>query len=268
MIEPRIKVPENIKPFLEIENCSDFPLNRFFITEQTQTILNDIISLKGVVEEMRGMGINYINSTLLYGPSGTGKTTIGRYIAHMLNLDFIYINFAKIMDGAFGQTAKNICDVFEFIAGVECVFMMDEIDGITVRRSTESSFSGSEMSRITITVMQELDYLKKCDSRSVILAATKRKDIIDEALLSRFAISYEVSPLNNADKQKYIRNFLDQLNIPYNLKNIQEYCVRNSYVTNRNVESDMIRCIAQWIKEGKQENGYVLRHIGQKITST
>lgn len=265
MLKPRIKVPEHIKPFLEIENCTEFPLERFFITDQTRTILDDIISLKRVVEEMRTMSVDYINSTLLFGPSGTGKTTIGRYIAHALDLDFIYINFAKIMDGAFGQTAKNICDVFEFIATVECVFMMDEIDGITIRRSAEGDSSGSEMSRITITVMQELDYLKKCNSHSIILAATNRKDIIDEALLSRFAISYEVAPLNNADKLKYIRNFLEKLEIPYNLKNIQEYCVRNSYVTNRNVESDMIRCIAQWIKEGKKEDGYVLRHIGQKL---
>ena len=254
-----IIVPEKLIPYLEVEDCSSFNMERYYVTQNVRDILNNILRMKNIAEEIRAYGIDYINTTMLYGKTGTGKTTVARYIAHELGLDFAYINFAKIIDGSFGQTAKNICDVFEFISDTECVFMMDEIDCITVKRGTVSGENSGELTRITITVMQELDYLKKKNVKSVVLAATNRKDMIDEALLSRFAVLYQLEPLKIAETEQYINNFLNSAKIEYDKENIKEYCRRNSNLTQRNVESDINRCIAKWIEDGK--HNYFLEHI-------
>ena len=44
--------------------------------------------MKKISDEMAKREINYKNTTLLYGASGTGKTELGKYIAYKLNLPF------------------------------------------------------------------------------------------------------------------------------------------------------------------------------------
>lgn len=259
MSEPRIIIPDHLQAYLEAEHCDDFNINRYFLTKDQEEIFQNIIRMQGIVEEMQKMKIDYLNTTLLYGKSGTGKTTFGRYIAYALDLDFAYINFAKLIDGVFGSTARNISEVFRFMADTECVFMMDEIDCISQKRGTESAATGGELSRITITLMQELDYYRKHKVKSIILSATNRIDTMDEALLSRFSIQHEVKPLDNADKEKYILQYLTDVKVPFNRENVKQYCAGNSLIKQRTVEADMIRCIAEWVEGGKQN--FVLNHI-------
>ena len=259
MSNSKIIIPEKITSFLEVESCEDFPINRYYVTKDQAAILDDIIRMRKIVTQLKELKIDYLNATLLYGPTGTGKTSLGKYIAYVLGLDFAYINFAKLVDGVFGNTARNISDVFRFMANIECIFMLDEIDCISQKRGTESSVTGGELSRITITLMQELDYYKTQKVESIILAATNRKDIMDEALLSRFPIQKEIRTLTNPEKAAFIQKYLEDVGIPYDINNIQQYCAKNSTIRNRNIEADMNRCIAAWIENGK--NNFYLTHI-------
>ncbi len=260
MAKARIQVPDHLKSYLEVESCEDFPIDRYYVSSNEEKIYETIISLRSTTDELLKMGIPYLNSTLLYGKTGTGKTTLGRYIAFRLNLDFAYINFAKLIEGSFGQTSKNISDVFRFMADTECVFMMDEIDCITTRRDAEGNNSGNgEMTRITITVMQELDYYKNHKVKSIILGATNMYENLDPALISRFSLVHKVNHLNNKEKNEYICQFLDRVGVPYDNSNIAMYCAQNSTITQRQVESDMVQCIIKWIKNGKKN--YQLEHL-------
>lgn len=259
MSKARIEIPEHLKGLLEAEHCDDFPLSRYYVTQQQKDIIENILRIQRLTEEMHKMGLSYLNTTLLYGASGTGKTTFGRYIAYKLDKDFVYINFAKLIDGIFGNTARNISEIFRFMADADCIFMMDEIDCISQKRGTESSATGGEISRITVTLMQELDYYRKNKVKTIIIGATNRRDIMDEALLSRFSLPVELKSLKNDEKEAYIKLFLDDVGVPYDITNIKEYCARNTTVRQRNVEADMIRCIAKWIEDGKEK--FYLEHI-------
>lgn len=260
MSKPHIIIPEEIAPYIEAKHCDDFPIDRYFVTEQHKEIIDDILKVKRRTEEMHKLGLPYINSALFYGVPGTGKTTFGQYIAYKFDMDFVKINYASLMDGVFGNTTERISKIFRFMSDKEnCVFMMDEIDCISQKRGTESNVTGGEISRITITIMQEMDRLKEENTKLIVLGATNRRDIMDEALINRFAISKEIRALSNTEKEGYIRKFLDSLNIPYDLTNIRDYCARGSSLKQRSIEADMIRCIADWIDGGKQK--YVLNHI-------
>lgn len=254
-------VPPELEGLLVVENCEDFPLNRYMPTQELIHIFNDISEARKVTKEMNALGLSYMNSTLLYGPPGTGKTTFARYMANQLNLDFAYVSFANLIDGIFGNTARNIHKIFEFMAKQECVFMIDEIDAIAVKRGQESESTGGELSRITISIMQEMDYYRTHKIDAILIAATNRVDRLDDALRSRFSVQYKLNGMTVPEKEKYILRYLDALpqKIPYDPRNIHMYAVRNALTTTRNIESDLNRCIVAWIRSGKTT--FDLQHI-------
>ena len=264
--QKKIIVPDNLKSFLSVESCENFPIKRYVLTTEQKEIYESIVTARKIAPKMKGLGIPYLNSVLLYGVPGTGKTTFGRYVAYKQNLQFAFMNFANLVGGIMGDTARNIHDVFTFMTSQKCVFMMDELDCVSVDRTQESSATGGELSRITITVMQELDHYKSAGMESVIIAATNVIEKIDPAMRSRFAIKKEIVAWNNEYKEKYARRYLESIPIPYDPDNIHDYCVRHSDIQQREIEADITRGIAKWIEKGGLEGRdvpFVLQHISE-----
>lgn len=247
-----IDIPEHIKPYLEVEDYEGFPISRYYVSNQLKMIISQTIRMKKLKKQMNELKLPYLNTILMYGVPGTGKTTCGRYLAYHFKLPFIYVNFAKLFDGVFGNTARLISDIFRFLSDTECIFMLDEIDCISQKRGTESAATGGEISRITVTIMQEFDILKKRDMKCILVAATNRKDIMDPALFSRFNLAVELQPLNNEEKEAYMVKFLEDVGVPYSVDNIRAYCARTTSLRQREIEADMTRAIIEWLSKGKE----------------
>ena len=253
------ELPEDLKYVLEMKDCSNFNEDKYYLTQDMEGIFKDIMALRTTISELHQMGLGYLNSTLLHGVPGTGKTFFAEYCAYKFRLPFVKINFAEILTGGvLGETSKTLVKVFRFIADHECIFCLDEIDCIAIGRGKESNATGGELSRITITLMQELDYYKDHQNKSIIIGCTNRRDLLDAALLSRFSIDHEVKALTVNDKKRYMAGFLETYGIDYDKEEVKAYCDHNPQLTQRNVEQDMIRCIANYIKDGKKE--YHLKH--------
>lgn len=258
-----ICIPDELKDFLFVEDCSKFDVETYMPTKVQEDILQSIVTARKIATAMKEKnGLSYPNTTLLYGPPGTGKTTLGRYVAYRMGMDFVYLDFSKIIDGIFGSTSRNISNIFQYMIDKECIFMLDELDAVAVKRGNESEATGGELSRITITIMQQFDYYRRHDSQAIIIAATNRADRIDAALRSRFSIEHEIKEMTVQEKVEYIRRFLTRHEIPFSEENIRDYSSRNSLLPTRNVESDIIRCLVEFYKhDGKQ--AYVLNHIAK-----
>ena len=255
-----IEVPEELQDYLVISHCDDFPIERYYVTPAQLEIFQAIVDNMSVTKDMRELGMSYMNSTLLYGPPGTGKTTMVKWIANQLDMDYAYLDFSQLISGGvLGSTSKNLKMIFDFMKDKDCIFLLDEIDCIAVKRGEESAATGGELSRITISLMQQMDAYRNAGAETIIIACTNRVDRLDAALRSRFSIEKEVPRLKNNEKFEYICQFLDNVGIEYDVNNIHDYCARTTHIPNRNVESDMERCAVQWIKNGKEN--YVLNHI-------
>lgn len=87
-------VPEEIKEFLVIEDNSAFREDKYYFSIREKQLYSHIIQQKKIAEKFEEMGIKQLNATRLYGKSGTGKTTLGRYLAYKLQIPFAYLNFA------------------------------------------------------------------------------------------------------------------------------------------------------------------------------
>lgn len=220
-----IELPQDLKSILYVEDVSNsFKEGRYYLSQREKKAFENIIRMKKVNERLMEMAIPYINSILLYGESGTGKTTFGRYVAYKTGLPFCYLNFSNLIGSYMGTTAKNISKAFDYAISNPCVFMLDEVDCISIRRSdTDSSGTGGEMARTTITLMQEFD---KLTNDIIVIGATNRIDRIDEALLRRFSVKHEVKALTIEEKEQMIAKFLCDVKMAFSHEEIAEL-IRN-----------------------------------------
>lgn len=206
-----MELPNDLKNLLIMEDVSvSFNENRYYLGNRERDVAEKITKLNKASQRLAEIGVNYINSTILYGESGTGKTTFGRYIAHKMGIPFAYLNFSRVVDSYLGSTQKNISKVFDHVKQRKCVFMIDEIDAIGMRR--QDSKEVGEMSRIVISLMQNLDMLT---NDVVLLGATNRLDIIDEALLRRFATKHEIKRPNKQERYEIASKFLTDVDFDY-----------------------------------------------------
>jgi len=222
-----IELPYDIKGLLCVEDVSNsFREGRYYLSSREKGVYEDIVRMKKVNEKLMEMGISYMNSTLLFGESGTGKTSFGRYIAFKTGLPFCYMNFSNLVDSYMGNTSKNISKAFTYAINNPCVFMLDEIDCISIRRSNTSSSGGpdGEMARITITLMQEFD---KLPNDVIVIGATNRIDRVDEALLRRFSLKHEVKILTEPEKFELVKKYLTDINMVFSKEEI-EFLVKNN----------------------------------------
>lgn len=206
-----MELPADLKNLLIMEDVSvSFNENRYYLSNRESKVIEKILKLNKASQRLAEIGVNYINSTILYGESGTGKTTLGRYMAYKMGIPFAYLNFSRVVDSYLGSTQKNISKVFDHVKQQKCVLMIDEIDAIGMRRGDSKEVG--EMSRIVISLMQNLDTLT---SDVVLLGATNRLDIIDEALMRRFTTKHEVKRLNEQERYEMASKFLDDVDFDY-----------------------------------------------------
>ena len=236
-----IELPFDLKEILKMEDVSNFNENRYFLSDREREIFNQISIAQNTNNKLSEMGLRYVNATLLYGESGTGKTTFGKYVAYKLGLPFAYLNFSNCINSYLGATSKNISKVFDYISKQKCVFMIDEIDAIGIKRGKEDL---GEMSRIVISLMQAFDLL---ENDIIVIAATNRKDMIDEALLRRFSIKHEVKTLNEYETRFLIEMFLQDLRIEYNKENIEKYSKINN--KQNEIVNDVIKAIIKMLND-------------------
>jgi transitional endoplasmic reticulum ATPase len=131
---------------------------------------------------------------LLYGPPGTGKTMIAKAVATTSEANFISVKGPELISKWVGESEKGVREVFRKARqAAPCVVFFDEIDAIAPRRGGEDTSHVTE--RVISQMLTELDGLEDLKG-VVVIAATNRPDMIDEALLrpGRFDRMLEVPP--------------------------------------------------------------------------
>lgn len=224
-----MELPPDVKNLIFQEDVSGtFIPERYFVSERESALTKRILRKNRSAQRLSNAGINYLNSTLLYGESGTGKTQYGRYLAYTMGVPFCYFNLSRTVDSVLGGTSKNLDKVFNYVKEHPCVFMIDELDAVSSNRATcDSSAASGEMNRTTISLMQNLDRLS---SDVVLLAATNRPELVDNAVMRRFSIMHEVKIFSPEELQCMAEHFLADIKshadfrVEYNREDLARYC--------------------------------------------
>lgn len=167
------------------------------------------------------LGIPYVNSVMLTGESGTGKTAFARYIAKKLELPFLYINFSWLIDSLLGKTAKNLQNVFQFARTSPCVLMLDEMDCIARKRADSPDGAGRELGNTTITLIQELDRLQ---NTNIVIGATNLPETIDHAIMRRFSVVHDVKKFDQKNMVKMLEQYLSTVPYGYKKEDLKIFC--------------------------------------------
>jgi transitional endoplasmic reticulum ATPase len=144
---------------------------------------------------------------LLYGPPGTGKTMIAKAVATTSEANFISVKGPELLSKWVGESEKGVREIFRKARqAAPCIVFFDELDAVAPRRgrSEGGGGDGHVAERVISQMLTEMDGLEDLKG-VVVIGATNRPDIIDEALLrpGRFDRILEV-PFPDKEARKEI----------------------------------------------------------------
>jgi len=128
------------------------------------------------------MGAVPPKGVLLYGPPGTGKTMLAKAVATESEANFISVKGPEFLSKWVGESEKAVRETFRKARqAAPCVIFMDEIDSIAPSRGGGEADS-HVTERVISQLLTEMDGLEGLQD-VVVVAATNRIDMLDEALL-------------------------------------------------------------------------------------
>jgi cell division protease FtsH len=147
--------------------------------EMKEEILQTLSTLKEPERAIK-MGIKPPKGILLYGPPGTGKTLLAQAIARELNAAFFSASGSSFNELFVGVGASRVRSLFQTARKQgPAVIFIDEVDALAGRRKPHG---GEEAEKTLTELLVQLDGGHSNDG-ILFIAATNRKDMLDEAFL-------------------------------------------------------------------------------------
>ncbi|HME55135.1 MAG TPA: CDC48 family AAA ATPase [Candidatus Lokiarchaeia archaeon] len=150
-------------------------------------------------------GIREPSGVLLYGPPGCGKTLLAKAVATESEANFITVKGPEIFSKFVGESEKTLREVFRKArTAAPAIIYFDELDAIAPRRGGD--FGSQVYENVVNQILAEMDGIEE-RRRIIILGATNRPDIIDEALLrpGRFDSLVYVDPPDRESRLKILQ---------------------------------------------------------------
>jgi cell division protease FtsH len=157
--------------------------------------LEEIVDFLKTPDRYYGSGAKIPRGALLAGEPGTGKTLLARAIAGESSVPFIQCSAANFIEMFVGVGAKRVRELFEQArANQPCIIFIDEIDAVGRKRGGGTTPGNDEREQTINQLLTEMDGFDN-ETGIVVIAATNRIDILDDALLrpGRFDRKIQVS---------------------------------------------------------------------------
>jgi cell division protease FtsH len=151
---------------------------------------NEKLELMEVVEFLKDphrfakLGARVPTGVLMSGPPGTGKTLLARAVAGEAGVPFFSISGSDFVEMFVGVGAGRVRKMFaQAKKKAPCILFIDEIDAVGRQRSGGNARAAHEEREQTLNqLLVEMDGFAP-NSGVVVIAATNRPDILDEALM-------------------------------------------------------------------------------------
>jgi cell division protease FtsH len=151
--------------------------------EEAKTELQEIVEFLKHPERFTAMGARTPKGVLLVGAPGTGKTLISRAVAGEAGVAFYSVSGSEFVEMFVGVGAARVRDLFkEAKEHAPCIVFIDEIDAVGRQRTNSGTGGNDEREQTLNQLLVEMDGFDK-HTNVVVIAATNRPDVLDQALL-------------------------------------------------------------------------------------
>lgn len=163
--------------------------------QEAKESLAEMVDFIKEPEKYAKYGARIPRGVILYGPPGTGKTLLARALAGEAGVPFYAVSGSDFVQMYVGVGAARIRSLFKKAREQgKCVIFIDEIDALGKKRNGGRMDGGSDERDQTLNaLLAEMSGFNE-NQGIVIMAATNRLDVLDEALLrpGRFDRQIEV----------------------------------------------------------------------------
>jgi hypothetical protein len=180
-------------------------------------------------DKSKEMGIVHKTGISLFGPPGTGKTSIAKAIAHRYSMSLVLVNLS-----AFNKDS----DLLKYISGQNspCVFLFEDVDEF-LGKSKRSNLEGK--STVSFSgILQILDGVNSPDN-SIFVLTTNLIEELDPALYRDGRINFrvEVGHPDLENVEKFINKYYDSnILLPPNLTELKMSSVEQVLLNNDSAE--------------------------------
>ena len=151
--------------------------------EEEKAELQEIVGFLRNPTAYTAMGARIPKGVLLVGPPGTGKTLIAKAVAGEAGVQFLSISGSDFVELYVGVGASRVRDLFKQAKEIApAIIFIDEIDAVGRQRGSGLGGGHDEREQTLNQLLVEMDGFGNNDG-VIVMAATNRADILDNALL-------------------------------------------------------------------------------------
>jgi AFG3 family protein len=152
--------------------------------EEAKEEVMEVVDFLQKPKKYTALGGKIPKGVLLVGPPGTGKTLLAKAVAGEAGVPFFSISGSDFVEMFVGVGASRVRDLFKQAREkAPCIVFIDEIDAIGRARGKGAMNGGNDERENTLNqLLVEMDGFNS-DNGVIMMAATNRPDILDNALL-------------------------------------------------------------------------------------
>jgi len=151
--------------------------------DEAKEELEEVISFLRNPAYFTRLGGKLPKGILLTGKPGTGKTMLAKAVAGEAGVPFLVISGSDFVEMYVGVGAARVRSLFTHARKMApCIIFIDELDAMAKKRAMKLGGSNDEKEQTLNQLLVEMDGFSS-DSGIIIIAATNRKDVLDDAVL-------------------------------------------------------------------------------------
>ncbi|MFV0480741.1 MAG: ATP-dependent zinc metalloprotease FtsH [Campylobacteraceae bacterium] len=153
--------------------------------EEAKEEVVEIVDFLKYPDRYMSLGAKIPKGVLLVGPPGTGKTLLAKAVAGEADVPFLSVSGSSFIEMFVGVGASRVRDLFENAKKeAPSIIFIDEIDAIGKSRAAGGQMGGNDEREQTLNqLLAEMDGFSSDNAPVIVLAATNRPEVLDQALL-------------------------------------------------------------------------------------
>lgn len=199
---------------------------------------------------------------ILFGPPGTGKTTLSKIIANQTNRKFHYIGSGELLKKYYGEAVESFHKKFDIARQsrysnnerIPVIIIIDEIDAILDKTSSEKA---REELRHALNI--ELD---KNDPYIFIIGITNKINSIHESTISRCYTTIEIPLPDFNQRKEIIKKYLLRHNIN-NEELFNQLAQKTENWSGRDLQNMINHAITISLRENEDASEITENHVNQ-----